>query len=466
MQPDIFNLNLSVALEQLRRREYSALELSEACLRRVARLNPTYHAFINPTLELAAQASMQADVLLNHQPSNLDEFPLLGITIGLKDLVNLAGVPTTAGSKFFADNLPFEDAPVVSKLKQSGGVILGKTNLHEIALGVTGVNQHYGTVNNPWDTSRISGGSSSGSAVAVALGMCLVAVGTDTGGSIRIPAALCGVVGLKPTYGRVSTRGVIPLSWNLDHVGPLTRTVRDAAWMLTVMAGYDSHDPASVDIPVDNYLAFLERGVNGWRVGVANGNYVAAADAEVLMAVDQAAQVLMDLGAQVQKVDLSWLEELALANSQMTQADGAAFHRERLMEHPDWFGADVLQRLQTGAALSSSEYALARRKQAESRRRFEIFFEEFDILLLPTTPIPAPLIKGTGAIEAARQLTLFTAPFNLTGLPALSVPCGFSKTGMPIGLQVISKHWAESKILQAGYAFEQATEWRHHHPNV
>jgi len=466
VKPDIFNLNLFVALEQLRRREYSALELSEACLRQVARLNPTYHAFINPTLELAAQASLQADVLLNHQPFNPDEFPLLGIPIGLKDLVNLAGVPTTAGSKFFADNLPIEDAPVVSKLKQSGGVILGKTNLHEIALGVTGVNPHYGTVVNPWNTSRISGGSSSGSAVAVALGMCLAAVGTDTGGSIRIPAALCGVVGLKPTYGRVSMRGVIPLSWNLDHVGPLTRTVRDAVWMLIVMAGYDPHDPASADNPVDNYLAYLESGVHGWRVGLANGNYFEAADTEVQMAVDQAAQVFMDLGAQVRKVDLSWLEELAQANSQMTQADGAAFHRERLMEHPDWFGADVLQRLKTGAALGSSEYALARRTQAEGRRRFEIFFNEFDVLLLPTTPIPAPLIEGTGAIEAARQLTRFTSPFNLTGLPALSVPCGFSKTGLPIGLQVISKHWAESKILQAGYAFEQATEWWHHHPNL
>jgi aspartyl-tRNA(Asn)/glutamyl-tRNA(Gln) amidotransferase subunit A len=343
---------------------------------------------------------------------------------------------------------------------------MGKTNLHEIALGVTGVNPHYGAVKNPWDASRISGGSSSGSAVAVSMGMCLAAVGTDTGGSIRIPAALCGVVGLKPTYGRVSTGGVIPLSWNLDHVGPLTRTVRDAAWMLTVMAGHDPHDPASIDTPVDDYLAFLENGVKGWRVAIAQGQYIEAVDTEVQMAVNQAALVFTDLGAQVERLDLSWLEGLAVANSQMTQADAAAYHRKRLAEHPDWFGADVLQRLQTGAALSSSEYALARRTQVESRRRFETFFDEFDVLLLPTTPIPAPPIEGMAAIEAARQLTRFTSPFNLTGLPALSIPCGFTSTGLPVGLQIVVKHWGEAKLLQAGYAFEQAAGWWRHHPTL
>lgn len=466
MKPDLSNLTLSGGFEQLRRREYSALELTQACLRQIERLNPTFQAFIYPTPELAVQACVQADVLLNDPPSQINELPLLGIPIGLKDLVNLAGVPTTAGSIFFKDNIASEDALVVSNLKHSGGVILGKTNLHEIALGVTGVNPHYGVVKNPWDTSRISGGSSSGSAAAVSLGMCLAAVGTDTGGSIRIPAALCGVVGLKPTYGRVSTSGVIPLSWNLDHVGPLTRTVQDAAWMLSVMAGYDSRDPVSVDFPVDDYLVHLDRGVGGWRVAFATGTYVEAADSEVLKAVERAAETFRDLGVHIEKVDMSWLEELALANSQMTQADGAAFHRERFLQHPDWFGADVLQRLQTGAALGSSAYVLARRTQVEGRRRFGLFFDDYDILLLPTTPVPAPLIEDIGAIEAARQLTRLTSPFNLTGLPALTVPCGFTKTGLPIGLQIVSKHWEEVKILQAGYAFEQATEWWHNHPNV
>jgi aspartyl-tRNA(Asn)/glutamyl-tRNA(Gln) amidotransferase subunit A len=466
MKPDLSAITLCAALEQLCRREFSAVELTEACLRQIERLNPTINAFITLTPELACQGALQADALLKVQLSSLEKFALLGMPIALKDLFETAGILTTAGSKFFADHIPAEDARVVQKLKFSGCVVLGKTNTHEIALGVTGVNPHYGAVKNPWDVTRVTGGSSSGSAAAVATGLCLAALGSDTGGSIRIPASLCGVVGLKPTYGRVSTRGVVPLSWNLDHVGPLTRTVWDAAMMLTAMAGFDPHDPASVDIPVEDYLVHLEDGVRGWRVAMAVGEYVDASAPQVLEGVANAAQVFTDLGAQVEKVDMSWLADLALANGRMVPADGAAFHRERLAKHPDWFGADVRQRLETGAALTSSEYALARRTQTESRRRFEGFFEKFDVLLLPTTPIPAPPIEGTQAVEAARQLTRFTAPFNLAGLPALSVPCGFTDEKLPIGLQMISKHWGEAKVLQAGHAFEQATEWHNRRPNI
>lgn len=466
MKPDISNLTISNALEQLRTKVYSAMELTETCLHQIARLNADFQAFINPVPDMAVKAAMQADVLYNSRSLGQGDLPLLGIPLGLKDLINMAGVPTTAGSKFFKDNFPGEDAPVVSRLKNSGGVVLGKTNLHEIALGVTGVNPHYGVAKNPWDPSRICGGSSSGSAVAVSLGMSLAAIGTDTGGSIRIPASLCGVVGLKPTYGRVSSYGVIPLSWNLDHVGPLTRTVRDAASILSVIAGYDPQDPASINTPVDDYLVHLEESVKGWRIALAKGDYIETADTEVLLAVNQAAQVFKDLGAEIKEVDLSWFEQLALANSLMTQADGAAFHRERLMKHPDWFGADVLKRLQDGAAFTSSDYVSARRTQAEGRRRLELIFDEFVLLLLPTTPISAPLIEDTGSIQAARQLTRFTSPFNLTGLPALSIPCGFIKTGLPVGLQIISKHWGEAMILQAGYAFEQAAGWWSRHPEV
>lgn len=466
MKPDISKLTISSALELLQNKEFSVLELTETCLQQIANLNADFQAFICPVPELAVRSAMQADVLYNMPSLSRAGLSLLGIPIGIKDLINMAGVPTTAGSKFFKENLPGDDAPVVSKLKQSGGVILGKTNLHEIALGVTGVNPHYGAVKNPWDRSRISGGSSSGSAVAVSLGMCLAAIGTDTGGSIRIPASLCGVVGLKPTYGRVSSFGVIPLSWNLDHVGPLTRTVRDAALMLSRIAGYDKLDPASINIPVGNYFEHLEDGVKGWRIAVAKGDYIEAADTEVLLAVDQAVQVFKDLGAEVNEIDLSWLEQLAMANSLMTQADGAAFHRERMAAHPDWFGADVLKRLQDGSACSSSDYASARQTQSEGRRRLELFFDEFVLLLLPTTPITAPLIAETGPIQAARQLTRFTSPFNLTGLPALSIPCGFTGTGLPVGLQIISKHWGEASILQAGYAFEQAAGWWNRRPEI
>jgi aspartyl-tRNA(Asn)/glutamyl-tRNA(Gln) amidotransferase subunit A len=466
MRPDLSTLSLSTALEQLHWREFSALELTETCLDRIARLNPIINAFITPTPALAAQAAMQADGLIARAPSNLNDLALLGLPMGIKDLFDVAGVGTTAGSKFFADRTPTEDAAVVLKLKLSGAVILGKTNTHEFALGVTGINPHYGTVKNPWDLSRISGGSSSGSAAAVAAGMCLASIGTDTGGSVRSPAALCGVVGLKPTFGRVSTRGVIPLSWNLDHVGTITRTVRDAALMLSVMGGFDPHDPASVNMAMDNTFGLLDVKFNDLRAALAVGEYIEVAESEVITALYKAAEVFKELGFQVEKVDMSWLSELAKANGQMTQADGAAFHRERMKEHPDWFGADVLQRLRNGAALSSSEYVLARRIQAESLRRFEMFFEKFDILLLPTIPVSAPPIEDTSALEAAKQLTLFTSAFNLTGLPALSVPCGFTEKGLPLGLQIVSKHWAETKVLQTGYAFEQATGWFKRLPKV
>ncbi len=362
--------------------------------------------------------------------------------------------------------IPGEDAEAVRRIKLAGAVITGKTNTHEFALGVTGVNPHYGAVKNPWDLSRITGGSSSGSAAAVISGMSLAALGTDTGGSIRIPASLCGVVGMKPTFGRVSTRGVIPLSWNLDHVGILARAVRDAAVLLQVLAGFDPHDPASVDLPVDDYIIKLDDGVKNLRIALAAGEYVQACDPEVLSAVESAADVFSDLGGQVERVDISWISELALANSRMTQSDAAAFHRERLVSHPEMFGEDIRQRLATGAALTSSEYSLARRTQSEGRRRFEMFFTKYDLLFLPTTPIPAPEIAGTAAIEAARQLTRFTSPFNLTGLPALSIPCGFTGHGLPIGMQLVSKHWYEARVLQAGQAYEQATEWHLRRPDL
>jgi aspartyl-tRNA(Asn)/glutamyl-tRNA(Gln) amidotransferase subunit A len=466
MKPDLSSLSLSTAFEQLSRREFTAVELTEACFHQIARLDPMINAFITPTLELAVQAAMQADVLYRLQPPNLVGLSLLGLPVAVKDLIDVAGIPTTAGSSFFAGSLPEEDAQSVLSLKLAGAVIVGKTNTHEIALGVTGVNPHYGAVKNPWDTTRISGGSSSGSAAAVATGMCLAALGTDTGGSIRIPASFCGVVGLKPTYGRVSTRGVIPLSWNLDHVGTLTRTVADAARMLSALAGFDTHDPSSVNLSAGDYSTHLEDGIANWRIGFAAGEYFEISDVEVMAAVEEAARLFGDLGAQVEKVDLPWLAPLALANGQMTQADAAAFHRQRLQEHPDWFGADVLQRLRNGAALTSNEYALARRTQVEARRRFEMFFEKYDVLLLPSTPVPAPAIESIVALEAAPQLTSFTSPFNLTGLPVLSVPCGFTQTGLPVGMQIVSKHWGEANVLQAGRAFEKATEWHNHRPTI
>ncbi len=468
-------LTISEAKTLLSRREISAGELCAACLRQIECLTPTLNAFITvfrpacPPARTSGRyggpgqgARLRTE--RSRSPQRQSKGELAGIPIVVKDMFEVEGILTTGGSKIFSDYVPRQDAHVISKLKAAGAAIIGKTNMHEIALGVTGANLHYGACRNPWDVTRITGGSSSGSAAAVAAGMCLGALGTDTGGSIRIPAALCGVVGMKPTYGRVSLRGVIPLSWNLDHAGPMARTVRDVALLLQVIAGYDPLDPACVNLPVDNYLETIDQGVQGWRVALADGEYSADSDVEVLAAVEDAAKVFEQSGAVVTKADVSFLGEASLANGLMVQADAAAYHRQRLAEHPDWFGEDVRQRLQTGAAYSSTEYALARRTQVEMRRKLEHFFADYDILLTPTTSIPAPPVEGTDAVEQARRLTRFTAPFNLTGLPALSLPCGFTSGGLPIGLQIIGRAWGEARVLQAGHSYEQATEWHTRHP--
>jgi aspartyl-tRNA(Asn)/glutamyl-tRNA(Gln) amidotransferase subunit A len=436
-------LSIDDALELMRNGEFSPQALVQACSRQIERLNPELNAFITVLRPEVEERSDRVGTLF-------------GIPLAVKDLFETKGIRTTAGSRFFADNVPDADAVAVEKIKAEGAVVMGKTNTHEIALGVTTVNPHFGTTRNPWDTARIPGGSSGGSAVAVATGMALAALGTDTGGSIRIPASLCGVVGLKPTYGRVSVRGVVPLSWNLDHVGPLTRTVRDAARMLQVLAGYDPDDPFSADQPVDDYVVLIEEGIKGWRMALAVGPYIEEADAEVLAAVEAAAKVFEQLGATVEKVDVSFLRDAAVTNSLMTPADAAAFHRDRLAEHPEWFGADVRLRMEAGRALTSTDYSLARKTQSEMKHRMSKFFKEYDaLLLLPSTPITAPLIEGNDAVEQAKRLTRFTAPFNLTGLPAISVPCGFSAAGMPMGLQIVAGAWREAAVLRAARAFER-----------
>ncbi len=442
------SLTLSEQRELIKSGQIRGSDLADACYRQIERFNPTLNAFITVIPPE------------NDEPSLKGHLPLCCIPIAAKDLYNTQGIRTTGGSKFFANFIPNEDAQVIQKIKNAGGHIIGKTNTHEIALGVTNNNPHFGACRNPWDTARTPGGSSGGSAVAVATEMALAAIGTDTGGSIRIPAALCGVVGLKPTYGRVSLRGIMPLSWNLDHAGPITKRVEDAALMLQVMSGYDPEDPASVKTLPGDFQSHIRDTIRDRKVAMAVGSYVEeVTDPEIITAIRTAAEVLSKLGVEIHEVNVDFLREAALANGLMTQADGAAFHRERMKEHPDWFGEDVRKRLETGAGFTSSEYALARRTQAEVRRRCDILFEEYDTLILPTTPIPAPILEGEDAIERARMLTRFTSPFNLTGLPALSVPCGFTSEGLPIGLQIVSRAWNESGVLRIGYAYQEATEW-------
>ncbi len=457
-------LSILDALDLIRRGEVLPPDLSRACLARIEQLNGTINAFITVTPELAQQQSQLAARRSGRRAAGA----LHGIPVALKDLIHVAGIPTTAGSRFaFAETAAGvsseRDAFVYTKLRAAGAVLLGKLNLHEIALGVTNENPHFGDCQNPWAPAYSCGGSSGGCAAALASEMVFGALGTDTGGSIRIPASLCGVVGLKPTYGRVSLRGVIPLSWHLDHVGPMARRVADAALLFQSIAGYDPADPYAQNVPCKDALSNLRAGVRGWRVALAEDAYFNEADAEVLAAVQQAGRVFEALGAQVERVALPGGREAAAANRLITQADAAAFHRQRLAEHADWFGEDVRQRLQNGAETSLYDYQQARRTQARLRRSFEQFFADYKVLLLPTTPIAAPR-RGGDAVERARLLTRFTAPFNLTGLPALSLPCGFTQAGLPIGLQIVSKPWAEAAALRAGMAYEQATDWHLRRP--
>ena len=458
---DLTHLTIAEAADLLARREIASVELTEAHLRRIDAHDTHLNSFITITSDHALTQARAADAELTR---GVRRGPLHGIPLALKDLYDTAGIRTTAGSTFFADRIPDTDARVVTLLYQAGAVLLGKLNMHEWALGVTNINPHYGPSRNPWDPSRITGGSSGGAAAALAAGLCMGALGSDTGGSIRIPASLCGIVGLKPTFGRVSLQGVIPLSWNLDHAGPMARTVTDAALLLQAIAGYDPDDPVSVALPVDNLLATLDAGVTGWRIALATDAHFGEADPEVISAVRRAATVFEELGARVEAVDLSQGREAAQMNALMTTSDAAAFHRDRLRDHPHRFGADVLARMERGAQFTSTEYILARRFQSEWRRRLERLFEQFDLLLTPATPITAPVIEGLDAIEAARQLTRCTAPFNLAGLPALSVPCGLSAAGLPIGLQIVAAPWNEARVLRAGRAFENATQWHRQTP--
>jgi aspartyl-tRNA(Asn)/glutamyl-tRNA(Gln) amidotransferase subunit A len=445
-------LTISEATASIRAGKLTARELWRACTTQIEKLNPQLNAIITP-MERPEETGLPIEARSLH-----------GIPVALKDLFETAGVRTTAGALFFKDHIPTRDGVVVGKVRAAGAHFIGKTNTHEIALGVTTVNPHFGTSRNPWDRARIPGGSSGGSAVAVATGMAAAALGTDTGGSIRIPASLCGVVGLKPTYGRVSLRGVFPLSWNLDHAGPMTRCVTDTAILLQVIAGYDEDDPHCAAVPADDYVGHLEDGAVGLRFALVGGTYVGECDPEVLEAVDAAAELFSRLGATVSKVALEFLRDAALANGQMTQADAATYHRERLSEHPELFGADVRQRLETGRDLTAAEYVLARRTQSEITRRLHRLFEEHDVLMLPATPVAAPPIEGGDAVESARLLTRFTAPFNLSGLPAISIPCGFTRIGLPIGLQMVAAPWNEARLLQAARAYEREVDWGSRHP--
>jgi len=465
---DLANLSIARAARALRAKELSPLELADAYLRRIAQLNPRVNAYVTVTAERAREDARRAtDELATGNARG----PLHGIPIAHKDLYETAGIRTTGGSKIHGNYVPKADCTVVRKLREAGTVLLGKLNTHEYAYGVTTNNPHTGATHNPWDLARIPAGSSGGSGAAIAAGLATATTGTDTGGSIRMPASLCGVVGLKPTYGRVSKQGVLPLSYAFDHTGPITRTVEDAALMLNAIAGYDAADATSVRAPVEDATAQLGKGVRGLRIGVPRAWFFERADDEVTAAVERALAELARLGAEVRDIAMPGVGEAVGGLFGFVLAEAQEIHAESLKTRRQDFGADLQALLGSPAPDSSSLMSGLRARDALTAA-MRSALESVDVLVTPTTPIAAPrigedVVRIGGADESVLVVMIrCTAPFNATHLPALSLPCGFTRAGLPIGLQIAGRPFDEATVLRAGHAYEQATEWHLRTPGL
>jgi len=447
------------ASDLLRSKQLSPVELTTSCLDRIERLNPSINAFITVMNESALAQAREAE---DEIQAGRWRGPLHGIPIGLKDLIDTAGVKTTCGSALFADRVPGEDAEIVRRLKSAGALLIGKQNLQEFAYGGSSTSSHFGAVHNPWDLDRIAGGSSGGSAAAVATGMCFGAIGTDTGGSVRQPAAFCGIVGLKPTYGRVSTRGVFPLSPSLDHVGPLCRSVTDTALMLQAIAGYDRLDTTSVNCPIDSYANALSVKTKP-RIGVVRRPFFDDLDPEIEKAADEALKQLGDLSSDVLEINLPSTPTAVQA------PEVYAVHSKYFLESPDLYGPWMRERLRQAAAVDTSAYVVARQELGRLRDSVGEVFSEVDFLVTPTTPVPPITIKEAMNMspEPAGELWLRnTRPFNAYGLPTLSIPCGLTQAGLPIGLQLSGPHFKEADLLSFAHVFEEATTWHRNAPGI
>ncbi len=453
MTTDLASMTITALGAAYRAQRLSPVDVTTQCLERIARLDPELHAFITVTAERAlAQARTAEDELAR----GIDRGPLHGVPIGLKDLIDTAGIRTTCASALFEDRVPTEDAQVTRRLHAAGAVLLGKLNLHEHAYGGSGVVGHYPAARNPRNPAYITGGSSSGSAAAVGAGLCYAALGSDTAGSIRLPAALCGIVGFKPTYGLVPLRGVFPLAWTYDHVGPMTRTVRDAALVLQAIAGYDADDFTSTPLAIPDYAAAL--GVDEpLHIGVARPHFFADLDPDIAAAIEAALGVLTGLGATLHEVELPIDDDRTVA-----RAESYAIHRAWVETSPERYQAETLRRIRTGETTSATDYLLKAHELLMIRRRAAAQFAGVDLIVTPTSPIPAP---SFAEIEAApetlrpRELVLLrnTRPFNILGAPAISVPCGTTRAGLPIGLQIIGPPGDDARVLRFAAAYERAT---------
>ncbi|GAB4338752.1 MAG: amidase [Candidatus Abyssubacteria bacterium] len=461
MSPELACMTISELAPKLKSGKISPLELTRSVLDRIEKLNPVLTAYITVDADGALKAARAAERQIA-RGKYLG--PLHGIPVSLKDLYQTKGMLTTGGSKILKDWVPDADATSVVKLKAAGAVIIGKTNLHEFAFGGTTQNPHFGGTRNPYDTSRIPGGSSGGSAAALAADMCVASTGSDTGGSIRTPSSLCGVVGLKPTYGRVSLHGIIPLAWSLDHIGPMTKCVADAAHMLSVMAGHDVKDPSSAREKAPNFARALKNDVKRLKIGVEPSFCFSGVDDDVAENLRKALKLFEKLGARVVEVTVPSIELTSIVESVLITTEAASYHEKNLRERPGDYGEDLRMLLQAGAGFSAMHYLKAQRLRRIIQEEFAEAFKKIDILAMPGSAIPAPPIGArtvsVAGMETDTQMALlrFTCPQNLTGLPAISIPSGMSRDGLPTGLQLVGKPFDEATVLRAAFTFETNSE--------
>jgi aspartyl-tRNA(Asn)/glutamyl-tRNA(Gln) amidotransferase subunit A len=451
---DLAELTLAEASAAIRKKAVSAVDLTRSCLARINKLNPLLNAFITVTEAEALEEARELDAEL---ASGRWRGALHGIPIAVKDLIDTAGIRTTAASAVFENRVPVEDAEVVCRLRDAGAVLLGKLNLHEFAFGGTSDVTHFGPVRNPWNPAFSPGGSSGGSGSAVAARMCFGAVGTDTAASIRTPAACCGIVGMKPTFGRVSTRGVIPLSWSLDHVGPMCRTVEDAALMLRAMAGFDPADRTTIQARVPAWHTAMRESPAKLRVGLPSRMYWETLDPEVERAATEAVTVLAEITAGIEDMQLPAVDNLTIA-----EAEAYAFHQPYLAQSGHLYSPQIRERLLAGGRIPAPDYIAAKREMERWRREIGQVFAEIDLIVTPTMPVK-PVPVGTISDLA---LIRNTNAFNVFGLPTISVPCGFSSDGLPIGLQITGPHLDEGRVFQLARAYEQATGWYKQSPEL
>ena len=446
--------------------ELSPVDLVQSCLERITQLEPTLNAFLDVWGDQALEAAENAasEIAEGNYRGELH-----GIPIGLKDLVDVKGTPTTGGSKVLTDNIAESDATIVTKLRSAGAIPIGKLNLVEFAFGTTGLNPNTGDVKNPWDTARVTAGSSSGSAAAVASGMVPLAIGTDTGGSIRMPASLCGIAGLKPTYGRVSRAGVLDLSWGMDHVGPMTRTTLDCALMMNALAGHDPRDHASSSEPVPDFAIGLDEGLTGLKIGIPQHYFFDDfVDAEIKESVRTALSLFAANGAEIVELPMRWVSLGRAINLGVIMPEAVSIHEQMLAAHAGLYTPAVRSRIQSGFNVSAVDYVRAKRAREWFNHQIAESMKQVDVLITPTVPIATPTIEectpSPGNPGGGSELPMFTGVFDVTGQPSHSIPCGFTSDGMPVGMMITGHPFDESTVLRVGHAYEQLTNWHQRQP--